>query len=532
MFMEMVYSFDEAASLGLTKFDLGGKGYMLVEITKIGLPVPPGFIMLTGSCKKYFADGRKLTTEVKDQIQRKMKNLEQKSGRNFGGVKNPLLVSARSGAAFSMPGMMDTILNLGINEMVVQALAEQSSNERFAYETYSAFIRDFGKLVMKVPDEKFREIFECTKETVDVKDLASSSNFYRQLAVTYKLMVENESGKKFPQDPYDQLFQAISSVFDSWWNPRAVAYRKIYRIGEDLGTAVTVMSMVYGNYDETSLTGVIFTRNPSTGLKELYGEYLMNAQGEEIVSGSRTPKPINELKHQMPEVYEQVLRAAYKIEKYFKDMQDIEFTVESGKLYILQSRTGKRTTMAEVKILVDMVEEGLLNKEETLKKIDVSKVKSLFYKKVDSNFKGQPLVKGLPASPSVAIGKVFFDVNDAIKMKDANIKVILVRQETKPNDIVGIAASEGLITVIGGLTSHAAVITRGLGKPCVVGCDKIRIDIEEGFFSVNGNKVEKGDLITIDGNTGNVYVGEVPIVEPELTVESKKLLSFLPNFSD
>jgi len=527
MFMDTVCSFDEAAALGLTKFDLGGKGFMLVEIAKMGLPVPPGFIVSTESFKKYFINGRKLTTELKEQIPTKMKGLEQKSGRNFGGIKYPLLVSVRSGAPFSMPGMMDTVLNLGINEMVVGALVELSSNERFVYQTYSSFIRSFGKLVMKIPDEKFMDMFENIKKTLCVKDIMESpSRFYRHVAESYKLLVEKESGKKLPEDPYEQLYQTISAVFDSWWNPRAIAYRKMYKISEELGTAVTVMGMVYGNYNEASLTGVVFTRNPSTGLKELYGEYLINAQGEEIVSGSRTPKSINELKLQMPEVYEQLIKAAYKIENYFKDMQDIEFTVESNRLYILQSRTGKRTTNAAVKILVDMVEEGLINKEEALKRIDISQVRQLFCKKVDPSFKDRPLAKGLPASPGVATGKVIFEVNDAISMKGANIQVILVRQETKPDDIVGVAASEGLLTVIGGLTSHAAVVARGLGKPCVVGCESIKINPKKSFFEVNSIKVEKDNTITIDGDTGNVYLGEVPIIEPELTTETRKLLSF------
>jgi pyruvate,orthophosphate dikinase len=525
--MVLVYSFDEAAAHGLTEFEIGGKGLALVEISKLELPVPPGFIISTELFKRYCANERKLTIELKEMIFLKMKDLELKCGRSFGGFKNPLLVSVRSGAPFSMPGMMDTVLNLGVNEMVVKALAESSLNERFAYEIYGSFIRSFGKTVLKVPEENFTHAFEDIKETFGVKNVSVfSPSFYSHVVESYKLLVEKVTGKKLLEDPYEQLYQAISAVFDSWWNQRASTYRRMYKINEDLGTAVTVMSMVYGNIDESSLTGVVFSRNPSTGLKEIYGEYLSEAQGEEIVSGIRTPKPISELGLRMPKLYEHIIQAAYKIENFFKDMQEIEFTVESNKLFVLQSRTGKRSSMAAIKILVDMVEEGLITKKEALERIDISQVKQLFYRKIDQRFKGTPLVKGLPASPSVASGKVVFGLNDAIRMKEANVKVVLVRQETRPDDIAGVAASEGFLTVVGGLTSHAAVIARGLGKPCVVGCDKIRIDLERGFFEVNGIKVKEGDLITVDGSTGNVYLGEVPIVQPELTVEAKKLLSF------
>jgi pyruvate,orthophosphate dikinase len=525
--MNGVYSFEEAARLGLSKFELGGKGYGLVEMCKLGLPVPSGFIISTECCRQYFRDGKKLHGELKSKVVEKIRWLEEKTGKGFGDPRKPLLVSVRSGAPISMPGMMDTILNLGVNDIVVEGLAKATSNAKFAYEVYSRFIYSFGKLVMKIPGEKFGSEFSRVKVELNSEGIGEDSpKFWERIVESYKKLMSKEARIEFPQDPYEQLFKAIAVVFDSWWNPRAATYRKVYKIGDDLGTAVIVMEMVYGNYNEKSATGVVFTRNPSNGVKELYGEYLVNAQGEELVSGVRTPKPINKLKSEMPKIYKELEEVANKLEKHFKDMQDIEFTVEDGKLYVLQTRTGKRTATASVKIAVDMVDEGLISKEEAIARIDPSELKQLFYKRVDPNWSVKPLARGLPASPGVAAGKVVFKVEDAIKLRELNEPTILVRQETTPEDIAGTIASEGLLTTKGGLTSHAAVVTRGLGKPCVVGCESIKIDLENELFIANGVQVKKGELITIDGLTGNVYLGEAPVVEPKPNGELEKLILF------
>ncbi|MEM2950394.1 MAG: pyruvate, phosphate dikinase [Nitrososphaeria archaeon] len=518
-----VYSFKEASELKLTKFELGGKGYGLVEMYRIGIPVPPGFIISTECCRNYFNSGRKLSEELKKEVKEKIRELENDTGKIFGGPENPLLVSVRSGAPFSMPGMMDTILNLGLNDKVVNGLVKITLNPKFVYEIYSRFIHSFCKLVFKIPEQKFDQIYKNIKNTSNFDE--SSPEFWELLVNSYKIMLK-ENGIDFPQDPYEQLFNAIATVFESWWNPRAITYRKIYKISDELGTAVTVMQMVYGNYNEKSATGVIFTRNPSNGIKELYGEYLLKAQGEELVSGIKTPKPISELKREMPKIYSQLEEVANKLERYFKDMQDIEFTVEDGKLFILQTRNGKRTPQASIKIAVDMAEEGLISPEEALLRVEPAQIKQMLQKRISSKISVKPIATGLPASPGVAIGKVVFKVEDAVKLKEKNEQVILVRPETAPEDIVGVTASEGLLTTRGGLTSHAAVVARGFGKPCVVGCESIILDLDNEKFLVKDKQVRKGDIITIDGATGNVYHGALPIEEPKISDEVNKILAY------
>lgn len=519
-----VYSFREAGALKLTKFELGGKGFGLVEMYRIGIPVPYGFIIPTEYCRKYFKDGKKISEEIRKKVIEKMKELENIAGKRFGDPENPLLVSVRSGAPFSMPGMMDTLLNLGINDNIAEGLARITSNPRFAYEIYSRLIYGFGKIVFKINPEKFDNAFKKIKEDLHSKGFDEfSPEFWKKAVEVYKSVL-NEYGISFPQDPYEQLFKAISAVFESWHNPRATLYRKIYNISDELGTAAIIMQMVYGNLNEKSATGVIFTRNPSSGVKELYGEYLTRAQGEELVSGIRTPRPISELKKEMPEIYKQLEEVAHRLERYFKDMQDIEFTIEDGKLYILQTRSGKRTPQAAIKIAVDMAEEGLISEEEAIDRIDPLQIKQMLYKRVSPNINIKPIATGLAASPGVAIGKVVFSIEDAIKSKERGESVILVRPETTPEDIAGIAASEGLLTTKGGLTSHAAVVTRGLGKPCVVGCESIKIDFESESFIVKDRIVRKGEIISIDGNTGNVYLGEIPVEEPKISDEVNKAL--------
>ena len=522
-----VYLFEEAAKLNLTKFELGGKGYGLVEMTKLGLPVPPGIIITTEMCRRYFREGKTLLKKIEKIVMEKLRIIEQKTGKRFGDPSNPLLVSVRSGAPYSMPGMMDTILNLGINDEVVAGLVAITGDERFAYDTYRRFIQMYGKIVMKVPGEEFDRILENIKRKLGAKnDLEVTAEGWKEVVTLYKELIKKKTGKELPQDPKEQLISAIAAVFESWWNPRAVEYRKIYKISDELGTAVNIVMMVFGNLDDRSATGVAFTRNPSTGEKELYGEYLPKAQGEDVVAGVRTPRPLSELKDTLPEVYNELKRIAETLERYFRDMQDIEFTIEKGKLYILQTRTGKRTAQAAVKIAVDMVEEGLITKEEAIARIDPSDLEKLLHKQIDPNAKAKSIARGLPASPGAAVGKVVFNVEDAVKARENKEKVILVRPETTPEDIAGIFAAEGVLTSKGGMTSHAAVVTRGLGKPCVVGAESIKVDLDREIFEVNGIIVKKGETITIDGTTGSIFLGSIPLVEPKITGAIDKLLSW------
>ncbi|GBC71379.1 Pyruvate, phosphate dikinase [Candidatus Calditenuaceae archaeon HR02] len=521
--MGRVYLFHEAK--GLTRFELGGKGYGLVEMTAAGLPVPPGFTILTSACKEYYSNGGKIPSGLLDEVREKLKKLEEMTGKKFNDPERPLLVSVRSGAPYSMPGMMDTILNLGLNDRVVEGLAKLTGDRRFAYDAYRRFIQMFARIAMGVKGELFEQALEKTKHRLGVKhDYEIPASDLEKLVQEFKEIVRRETGKDFPQDPWDQLVMAIEAVFKSWNNPRAIEYRRYYKIPDDLGTAVNVQLMVFGNMGMDSGSGVGFTRNPSTGEGKLYGEYLPNSQGEDVVAGIRTPIPIDKVDHV---IYQQLVEIARKLERYFKDMQDFEFTVERGKLYMLQTRNGKRTAQAAVKIAVDMVREGLITKEEALSRIEPNDLNQLLHRRLDPRAKIDPIAKGLNASPGVATGKVIFDTDEAAELGGKGEKVILVRPETTPEDIKGVIAAQGVLTSRGGMTSHAAVVARGMGKPAVVGCESIKINMEEGYFLTDkGVRINKGDIITIDGTTGYVILGEAPTIEPELTEEFRLLLSW------
>jgi pyruvate,orthophosphate dikinase len=465
-----VLLFSEAK--GLTRFELGGKGYGLVEMTAAGLPVPPGFTILTSACKEYYANGGKIPDGLLDEVREKLRSLEKITGKRFNDPNNPLLVSVRSGAPYSMPGMMDTILNLGLNDVVVEALAKLTNDRRFAYDAYRRFIQMFGRIAMGVRGEKFEHELEHVKKRLGVKyDHEIPASELEKLVERFKEIIKQETGRELPQDPWAQLVMAIEAVFKSWNNPRAVEYRRYYKIPDDLGTAVNVQLMVFGNMGPDSGSGVGFTRDPSTGEKRLYGEYLPNSQGEDVVAGIRTPVPIDKVE---PQIYRQLVEIADRLEKYFKDMQDFEFTVERGKLYMLQTRNGKRTAQAAVKIAVDMVREGLITREEALSRIEPSELNQLLHRRLDPKAKVEPIAKGLNASPGVATGKVIFDTDEAAAIGSRE-KIILVRPETTPEDIKGVIAAQGVLTSRGGMTSHAAVVARGMGKPAVVGCENIKI---------------------------------------------------------
>ncbi|MGC8628692.1 MAG: pyruvate, phosphate dikinase [Candidatus Micrarchaeia archaeon] len=526
-----VYLFEEAAKLNLNKYDLGGKGYGLVEMTKLGLPVPPGIVITTHMCNEFFEKGKKIWPELNQAIMDKMAKLQEKTGKRLDDPNNPLLVSVRSGAPFSMPGMMDTVLNLGINDKIAEALAKKTGDERFAYDTYRRFIQLFGKIVLGIDGAKFDAIIEKVKEERGAKtDLEVDAAGWKEVVERYKKLIKDETGKELPQDPTEQLLQAVGAVFNSWWNKRAVEYRKIYKIPDTLGTAVNIVMMVYGNLDDKSGTGVAFTRDPSTGEKKLYAEFLPKAQGEDVVSGIRTPMPVEEMKKKLPEAYNTLVDIAAKLEKYFKDMQDVEFTVESGKLYMLQTRNGKRTAQAALKIAIDMVNEKLITKEEAVQRIEPDQLQRLLYKQIDPKAKAEPIAKGLPASPGAAVGKAVFTVEDAVEAKRRGEKVIIVRPETTPEDIAGIAASEGVLTSRGGMTSHAAVVTRGMGKPCIVGAEAIKVDVAKNKFEVNGKVVNKGDVLTIDGGAGAVFLGEMPLIEPKIGGDISTILKWADSF--
>ncbi|ACM60507.1 pyruvate phosphate dikinase [Caldicellulosiruptor bescii] len=501
---------------------LGGKGANLAEMTNLGLPVPPGFTVTTEACTRYYEEGEKIADEIVEEIFEKLAELEKITGKKFGDPSNPLLVSVRSGARVSMPGMMDTILNLGINDEVVEGLAKLTNNERFAYDSYRRFIQMFSDVVMGIEKNKFEKILDEVKEKYGAKyDTDLTAEHLKEVVVRYKELYKAEKGEDFPQDPKVQLLEAVKAVFRSWNNPRAIVYRRLNEIPHDWGTAVNVQMMAYGNMGNDSGTGVAFTRNPATGEKELYGEFLMNAQGEDVVAGIRTPQPISALKETMPEVYQQLADIAKKLETYYKDMQDMEFTIERGKLYMLQTRNGKRTAQAALKIAVDMVEEGLITKEEAMLKVDPKQLDTLLHPtfEPDALKAAKPIAKGLPASPGAATGKIYFTAEEAkAAVERGEKKVILVRTETSPEDIEGMVAAQGILTSRGGMTSHAAVVARGMGKCCVAGCGDITINEEEKYFTTPDGKVyREGDWISLDGSTGYVYAGELPTKEPELT---------------
>ena len=509
---------------------LGGKGANLHEMTNLGIPVPPGFTISTESCVHYFKTGR-YPEGLKQQVEEAVKRLEELTGKKFGSTENPLLVSVRSGARVSMPGMMDTILNLGLNDDAVKGLAKRTGDERFAYDSYRRFIQMFSEIVMGIPHKVFEELLDKKKKEKGVNlDYELDAGALKELVEEYKTKVRELTGKEFPQNPQEQLWMAIEAVFKSWNNRRAIEYRKLHRIPDDWGTAVNVQTMVFGNMGFDSATGVAFTRDPSTGEKVLYGEYLPNAQGEDVVAGIRTPKPISELEKEMPEAYKQLVEIFNRLEKHYRDMMDLEFTIEKGKVYLLQTRVGKRSARAEVKIAVDMVKEGLITKEEAIMRVDPKRVEQLLHPMVDPKAPKNVIAKGLPASPGAASGKVIFDSEEAAELAEKGERIILVRDETSPEDIKGMARSKGILTSRGGMTSHAAVVARGIGTPCVVGAEEIEVDYGKEEFRVGDVTVKKGDVITIDGSTGEVMVGEVPTVDPEFFPEFSELLEWADEF--
>lgn len=524
-----VYLFDEGDPNDRAL--LGGKGAGLAQMTQAGLPVPPGFTITTEACNAYYENNQKFPEGMWEQVLEALKEVERRTGKKFGDVSNPLLVSVRSGAKFSMPGMMDTVLNLGLNDEVAKGLIQLTQNERFVYDAYRRFIQLFGKIVLGVPGELFDKAFEEYKEKVGAHyDTDLTADHLKEIVSIFKDIVKRETGKDFPQDPLEQLRLAIGAVFNSWNNKRAIDYRNYHKIPHNLGTAVNVVTMVFGNMGFDSGTGVAFTRDPATGEKKFFGEFLFNAQGEDVVAGIRTPLKIDELKEKMPAVYDQLVEIAKKLENYYRDMQDIEFTVERGKLWMLQTRSGKRTAQAAVKIAVDMAEEGIISKEEAVLRVEPNQINQLLHRQIDPSAKVTVIAKGLNASPGAATGKAVFDAEKAKEWAQNGEKVILVRPETNPDDVGGMIASEGILTARGGATSHAAVVARGIGKPCVVGAESIKIDLDKRLFNVNSYTVKEGDVITINGTTGEVILGEVPLIEPELTPELQKLLSWADQF--
>ena len=498
---------------------LGGKGANLSEMTNIGLPVPQGFTITTEVCNLFYDLGERYPEGLDEQINENLKKLEDKMGMSFKDYKNPLLVSVRSGAAISMPGMMDTVLNLGLNDKTVKSLIDKTNNERFCWDSYRRFIQMFGDVVMNVEHEKFEKSIQAKKDEKGVKfDTQLTADDLKELVEDYKKIIKNEKGKSFPQDPREQLQMSMDAVFKSWNNKRAIAYRNIHDIPHNLGTAVNVQAMVFGNMGEDSGTGVAFTRNPSTGENKVYGEYLINAQGEDVVAGIRTPKPISKLKNEMPDIYKQLIGICKKLEEHYRDTQDLEFTIQKGNLYMLQTRTGKRTAAAALQIAVDMVNEKLIDTKTAVMRIEPEQIDQMLHKQLDEKAKekGQLIGKGLPASPGAAVGKVAFDADSAVEeSKKGN--VILVRTETSPEDIQGMAVAQGILTARGGMTSHAAVVARGMGKCCVAGCEDIKVFEAKQYFLVNGNKIKYGDWITLDGSTGEVFLGKIPVVDPEIT---------------
>jgi len=501
---------------------LGGKGANLAEMTGLGLPVPQGFTITTEACTRYYADGQVIAKDIEDQIYEYLAKMEGIVGKEFGNPDNPLLVSVRSGARASMPGMMDTILNLGLNDTVVEGLARLTNNPRFAYDSYRRFIMMFSDVVMDIERSKFEDLLDEMKEKKGVKlDTELDADDLKALVKQYLELYQKEKGEPFPQEPRVQLLEAVKAVFRSWNNPRAIVYRRLNDIPSDWGTAVNVQEMVYGNMGNDSGTGVAFTRNPATGEKKLYGEFLMNAQGEDVVAGIRTPQSLDQLKETNPEVYRQFAEIAEKLERHYKDMQDMEFTIERGKLFMLQTRNGKRTAQAALKIAVDLVNEGMITKEEAILKVDPKQLDALLHPTFEAKAlkEAKPIAKGLPASPGAATGKIYFTAEDAVAAVQAGEKqVILVRNETSPEDIEGMHVSQGILTARGGMTSHAAVVARGMGTCCVAGCGEIIIkENEKVMIDKNGNTYKEGDWISLDGSTGNVYAGKLPTVEPEMT---------------
>jgi len=536
-----VYSFGDGSAEGQSDMRnlLGGKGANLAEMSNLGLPVPPGLTISTEVCTYYYENKETYPPDLKAQVQAALDKVGQIAGRVFGDAKNPLLLSVRSGARASMPGMMDTVLNLGLNDVTVEAIAASSGDARFAHDSYRRFIQMYSNVVLEVDHHHFEDILEEYKDRKGYHlDTDLKADEWKALIGSYKALVERETGKPFPQDPHEQLWGAVGAVFGSWMNARAIKYRELHNIPTSWGTAVNVQSMVFGNLGETSATGVAFTRNPSTGKKELYGEFLINAQGEDVVAGIRTPQNITEiarieagsdkpsLEHAMPEAYHEFVRICGLLESHYRDVQDVEFTIERNKLWMLQTRNGKRTAKAALKIAVDLVNEGLITKHEAVGRIEPAALDQLLHPTIDPKAERKIVATGLPASPGAAAGEIVFDSDDAEAAKAAGRKVILVRVETSPEDIHGMHAAEGILTTRGGMTSHAAVVARGMGKPCVSGAGGLRVDYASQTMIAGGVTLKKGDFITIDGSMGQVLQGHVAMQEPELSGEFNTLMQW------
>ncbi|MDE1872156.1 MAG: pyruvate, phosphate dikinase [Thaumarchaeota archaeon] len=531
--MKSVYFFNEGD--GRNKKLFGGKGAGLMEMTRLGLAVPPGFTITTDVCTKYYSNNKRLPRNLMAEVKKNIQKIERRTGKKFGSEKNPLLVSVRSGASVSMPGMMDTILNLGLNDKTVLGLANSSKNTRFALDSYRRFAQLFGKVVFGVDDRKFESVLHDAKKQQNVQhDYELNEESLQKIVSQYKTICQEHTRKQFPEDPYKQLELAIEAVFKSWMGERAVVYREKYKISKDaaIGTAVNVVTMVFGNMGSDSATGVVFTRDPSDGSKKIFGEYLVNAQGEDVVAGIRTPQPIDLMSKEMPPTYKQLLNTCNKLERHFKEPQDIEFTVEKGRFYLLQTRSAKMNTAGMIRTSVSMVKEKMISKERAILRLHPEDLDQILHRTIDTEAikRFSPITKGIPASPGAASGIVIFDVKRAASAGESGAKVILVREETKPEDVPAFFSSAGILTNRGGKTSHAAVVARGMGKPCIVGCSDIKIDYSTKQFLVNGKTVSEGDVITVDGSTGNVYTGKIPTVEPKLTDDFRTILEWSEKF--
>ncbi|MFA7243689.1 MAG: pyruvate, phosphate dikinase [Patescibacteria group bacterium] len=528
MSTKYIYYFGDGKAEGKAEMKalLGGKGANLAEMSNLGVPVPSGFTITTEMCNYYYNNGKKLPKDFDSELAPMLAKVEKSTGKKFGDAKNPLLLSVRSGAKFSMPGMMDTILNLGLNDETVKGMAELTGNSRFAHDAYRRFIQMFGNVVLAIDKDKFEHVLDLVKDKAGAKlDTDLTADDLLDVIDGYKKLVKKETGKEFPEDPAKQLEMAYKAVFESWGNDRANTYRNLNNIPHNLGTAVNVQAMVFGNMGDDCATGVGFTRNPSTGDKEFYGEFLTNAQGEDVVAGVRTPHPIADLKKEMPKAFTELKAITDKLEKHYKDVQDFEFTIERNKLYMLQTRTGKRTAQAAVKIAVDLVKEKMIGEDEAVMRLEPETIDQLLHPVIDPKATLEVIAMGLPASPGAAVGKVVFDADTAAELGD-NEKVVLVRAETSPDDIHGMYAAQGILTCRGGMTSHAAVVARGMGKTCVAGCGDIKIDEKAKKFTVGSYTVKAGEWIALNGSTGQVILGEVKTIEPEIKAEFKTLMGW------
>ncbi|EPN3917981.1 pyruvate, phosphate dikinase [Listeria monocytogenes] len=525
---KFVYQFSEGSKE--MKNLLGGKGANLAEMTNIGLPVPPGFIISTDACNDYTANNKHLSEAIFEEVKIHLAELEKQTGKIFGFAENPLLVSVRSGAPFSMPGMMDTVLNLGLNDQATEGLANLTGDARSAYDSYRRFIQMFGDVVFEIPSYQFEQALSRIKKANDYRlDTELNATDLSELIDAYKLIFSQATGTDFPQDPLEQIRLAIIAVFNSWMNPRAVIYRRLHDIDASFGTAVNIQAMVFGNTGETSGTGITFTRNPSTGEKKVFGEFLLNAQGEDVVAGIRTPEPISALQERMPTVYKELLHTCELLENHYLDMQDIEFTIEKGKLYVLQTRSGKRTAKAAIQAAVDFVQEGKITREEAIMRVETIQLNQLLHPTfLESALKnGQVIATGLPASPGAATGQIFFEAKEAVQAAERGIPVILVRNETSPEDIEGMARSNAILTAHGGMTSHAAVVARGMGKCCIAGCAELIINEHEKTLLLStGEALHEGDYLSLDGSTGNVYLGEIALTEAQIGGHFNKLMAW------